>query len=120
MRTILIAEDESHILLLIKRKLEAAGYSVKTAMDGDEALQCALQTKPDLLILDVMLPGRDGLEICREVKTALGSDAPPVIMISARGQHMDVEAGMAAGADDYIIKPFSPGLLLERAEAALA
>jgi DNA-binding response OmpR family regulator len=120
MSTILVAEDETHILLLIQRRLESAGYSVISTADGEEALQLALQAKPDLLILDVMLPGREGLEVCREVKTTFGESAPPVILISARGQHMDVEAGMQAGADDYIIKPFSPLTLLERVETVLA
>jgi two-component system alkaline phosphatase synthesis response regulator PhoP len=119
MSRILIAEDEPHILLLIQRKLESAGYSVLTTMDGNEALQIALENKPDLLLLDIMLPGREGLEICQEVKAALGQEAPPVILISALGQQIDVEAGMAAGADDYIIKPFSPRLLLERVQYAL-
>jgi two-component system alkaline phosphatase synthesis response regulator PhoP len=119
MSLILVAEDEPHILLLIQRKLEAAGYTVITTTNGDDALKLALQEKPDLLLLDIMLPGREGLEICREVKQALGQDAPPVILISALGQQIDVEAGIAAGADDYIIKPFSPRLLLEHIQAAL-
>jgi DNA-binding response OmpR family regulator len=119
MKRILVAEDELHILLLIQRKLESAGYAVRTSSDGDEALQFALEDKFDLLLLDVMLPGRDGLEICREVKTALGEQAPPVIFMSARGQQLDVEAGHNAGADDYIIKPFSPRQLLEHVETAL-
>jgi two-component system alkaline phosphatase synthesis response regulator PhoP len=119
MARILVAEDEPHILLLIQRKLETAGHHVLTTMNGDEALKLALQEKPDLLLLDIMLPGREGLEVCRELKTALANDAPPVILISALGQQIDVEAGLAAGADDYIIKPFSPRLLLERVEAVL-
>jgi two-component system alkaline phosphatase synthesis response regulator PhoP len=119
MSRILIAEDELHILLLIQRILESAGYSVIATGDGNKALELALQEKPDLLLLDIMLPGREGLEICREVKASLGSEAPPVILISARGQQVDVEAGLNAGADDYVIKPFSPRLLLERLQAAL-
>jgi two-component system alkaline phosphatase synthesis response regulator PhoP len=120
MSHILVAEDEPHILILIQRKLEGAGYEVRTASDGNEALEMALETRPDLLLLDVMLPGREGLEICREVKTAYGNDSPPIILMSARGQQIDVEAGIDAGADDYIIKPFSPRLLLERIESALS
>jgi two-component system, OmpR family, alkaline phosphatase synthesis response regulator PhoP len=119
MSRILVAEDELHILLLIQRKLESAGYTVLPTGDGNKALQMALDEKPDLLLLDIMLPGREGLEICEEVKTAFGDDAPPVILISARGQQIDVENGLQAGADDYIIKPFSPRLLLERVEAML-
>jgi DNA-binding response OmpR family regulator len=119
MSRILVAEDELHILLLIQRILESAGYTVIATGDGNKALELALKEKPDLLLLDIMLPGREGLEICREVKASLGSEAPPVILISARGQQVDVETGLNAGADDYVIKPFSPRLLLERLQAAL-
>jgi DNA-binding response OmpR family regulator len=116
---ILVAEDEPHILLLIQRKLEAAGYNLTTTMNGDDALRLALESRPDLLLLDIMMPGREGLEVCREIKAAYGDDAPPVILISALGQQIDVEAGMAAGANDYIIKPFSPRVLLEHVQAIL-
>ena len=116
MAHILVAEDEVHILLLIQRKLESAGYTVSTVADGDEAMRMALENKYDLLLLDVMLPGCEGLDICREVKNTFGADAPPVILMSARGQQIDVEAGQKAGADDYIIKPFSPRQLLEHVE----
>lgn len=119
MTRILVAEDEPHILLLIQRKLETAGYMVTTATNGNEALELALRERPDLLLLDILMPGREGLEICKEVKDAFGENAPPVIIISALGQQIDVEAGISAGADDYIIKPFSPRALLERVEAAL-
>jgi DNA-binding response OmpR family regulator len=119
MVNILIAEDEPHILLLIQRKLESAGYVVTTTTDGNEALSLALEHRPDLLLLDILLPGREGLEVCREVKAAYGDEAPPIILISALGQQIDVETGLEAGADDYIIKPFSPRLLLERIEAVL-
>ena len=116
MKRILVAEDELHILLLIQRKLESAGYDVRMTSDGNEALQLALENPFDLLLLDVMLPGREGLEICREVKAVLGSKAPPIILMSARGQQLDVIAGQEAGADSYIIKPFSPSQLLEHIE----
>lgn len=119
MGRILVAEDEPHILLLIQRKLETAGHTVLTATNGNDALQVALDDKPDLLLLDIMLPGREGLDVCRIVKTNFGEKAPPVILISALGQQLDVEAGINAGADDYIIKPFSPRVLLERVEKAL-
>lgn len=119
MSRILVAEDEPHILLLIQRKLESAGHVVIRTEDGNSALDLALSNRPDLLLLDIMLPGREGLEVCSAVKAAYGVDAPPVILISALGQQNDVEAGMAAGADDYIIKPFSPRVLLEHVEQAL-
>lgn len=120
MSVILVAEDELYILLLIQHKLEGAGYTVLTTMDGSEALQLALDRRPDLILLDIMLPSQDGLTICREVKTTLGREAPPIIMISALGQQLDVEDGLEAGADDYIIKPFSPRLLLERVQNVLS
>lgn len=116
MGQILVAEDEQHIVLLIRRKLEAAGYTIVTTGDGKQALDTALNEPVDLVLLDVMLPGMEGLDVCRQIKTTLGQDAPPVIVISARGQQVDVEAGFAAGADDYIIKPFSPRYLLERVQ----
>jgi len=119
MTRILVAEDEMHILMLIQRKLESTGYEVHTTSDGAEALRLALDGKFDLLLLDIMMPNKSGLEICREVKTALGQEAPPVIIMSARGQHIDVAAGQAAGADSYIIKPFSLRQLVEHLEEVL-
>lgn len=119
MSTILVAEDEVHILFLIQRRLEAAGHTVVPFEDGRQALEYALEHRPDLLLLDIMLPGMDGLEICRQVKAAYNREAPPVVLISARGQQGDIEAGLAAGADEYIIKPFSPRLLLDTVEAML-
>ncbi len=119
MNTILVAEDETHILFLIQRRLEAAGYKVVPFQDGRQALDYALEHKPDLLLLDIMLPGMDGLEICRQVKAAYDHEAPPIVLISARGQQSDIEAGLAAGADEYIIKPFSARLLLDTVESML-
>lgn len=116
MGRILVAEDELHIVLLIQRKLEAAGYTVLSTGDGKQALDLALNEDVDLMLLDIMLPGMEGLDVCREVKAALGQDAPPIILISALGKQVDVQAGFLAGADDYIIKPFSPRHLLERVQ----
>lgn len=116
-KRILVAEDEAHILLLIQRMLESAGYAIRATMNGGEALRLAQQERPDLILLDIMLPEQNGLQICRNIKSE--PDAPPIILISALGQQMDVEAGLAAGADDYIIKPFSPRSLIEHVERAL-
>lgn len=116
---ILVAEDDPHIQLLVRRKLEGAGFQVTTTPDGNEALSMAIKNPPRVLLLDVMLPGRSGLEVCREVKKNLGAAAPPVIIISARGQQVDVDAGHNAGADDYLIKPFSPRELLEHVNQSL-
>ncbi len=120
MTYVLVAEDDPHIQLLIQRKLETAGYQVRATAEGSEALKMALDDPPRILLLDVMLPGMTGLEICFQVKRQLGSKAPPAIIISARGQPSDVDAADAAGADDYLIKPFSPRDLLEHVEAILA
>src|SRR5688572_9498780 len=109
MSYILVAEDDPHIQLLIQRKLEAAGYQVRTATNGTTALEMARANIPRIMLLDVMLPGMTGLEVCNTIKQELGADAPPVLIISARGSEMDVDAGDAAGADDYLIKPFAPG-----------
>ncbi len=119
MSYVLIAEDDAHIRLLIQRKLETAGYKVRATPNGAEALQMALDDPPRIVLLDVMLPGMNGLDVCHSIKTALAVKAPPVIIISARGNQTDVNAGEAAGADDSLIKPFSPHDLLEHAEALL-
>ncbi len=119
MTYILVAEDDPHIQLLIQRKLEIAGYQVRTTGDGSEALRMALDAPPRILLLDIMMPSMTGLEVCYHLKRQLGPKAPPVIIISARGAQSDVDAGDAAGADDYLIKPFSPKDLLEHVEAIL-
>ncbi len=116
-KRVLVAEDEAHILLLIQRMLEGAGYAVCATMNGGEAFRLAQQERPDLILLDIMLPEKNGLQICRDIKS--DPDAPPIILISALGQQIDVEAGLAAGADDYIIKPFSPRSLIDHVERAL-
>jgi DNA-binding response OmpR family regulator len=109
MAYILIAEDDRDILLLIQRRLELGGYTeVWTTMDGQEALDQALEQPPALLILDIMLPHVDGLSICQTVKQEFGPQAPPVIVISARGSRENIEEGRAAGADVYLVKPFAP------------
>jgi DNA-binding response OmpR family regulator len=112
MSYILVAEDDPHIQLLIQRKLEIAGHTVKTTNDGGVALDLALTTNPDLIILDIQMPTRSGLEVCNAIKQQLGKKSPPIIILSARGQSSDVAAGESVGADDYMIKPFSPADLL--------
>ena len=119
MTYILVAEDDPHIQLLVRRKLENAGYLVRATNDGNEALRTALATPPRMLILDVMLPGLSGLEVCKKVKNFFGPKSPPIIIISARGQQADVDAGDLAGADDYVIKPFVPRELLDHVEQVL-
>lgn len=121
MTYILIAEDDRDISLLVQRKLEISGYpDVWSTRNGEEALQKALQDPPRLMILDIMLPDLDGLHICEQVKEALGASAPPVIIMSARGQKNHLEEGRIAGADAYIIKPFSPRDLIQTVDDLLA
>ncbi len=119
MTYILVVEDDPHVQFLIQRKLETAGYKVRTTSNSGEALRAALESTPRVVILDVMLPGTSGLAVCRELKQRLQPHAPPVILVSALGQLEDVSAGEDAGADDYLIKPFSPRELLARVERVL-
>lgn len=119
MSYILVAEDDPSIQLLVRRKLENAGFQVRATADGNEALAMAAVELPALMLLDVMIPGCDGLEVCRQIKARYGLGAPPVIIISARGQKADVDAGEQVGADDYLIKPFIPRELLEHVQVML-
>jgi DNA-binding response OmpR family regulator len=119
MSYVLVAEDDPHIQLMIQRKLELAGYKTRVTANGNEALKMALEDIPSILLLDIMLPGTNGLEVCKLVKEGLGASAPPIIIVSAKGDPGDVRAGEEAGANDYVIKPFSPGELLRRIENLL-
>ena len=114
---ILVIEDDISILMGLKDNLIAEGYKVSTAMNGTEGLQMALQNQTDLLILDIMLPGMNGFEICKKVK--IEKPLLPVIMLTARGSEIDTIAGLDYGADDYITKPFSLSELLARIRAII-
>lgn len=120
MTYILIAEDDRDILLLIQRKLHIAGYpQVWGTNNGREAAEKALAQPPCLMILDVMLPELSGFQVCQQVKAALGQEAPPVIVITARGRSEDHAEGQAAGVDVYMLKPFSPRELIDQVRALL-
>ncbi len=119
MTYILIAEDDPFIQLLVTRKLQASGYEVRATAFGDDALKIAARARPLIILLDVMLPDRNGLGVCAQLKTSFGADAPPVIIVSARGQNEDLQAARDAGADDYLIKPFAPNELLMRVQTLL-
>ena len=120
MSYILIAEDDRDLLMLVQRKLELSGYeNIWVTYSGEEALEHALENPPSLMVLDIMLPGVDGLTVCSEIKDKLGDKAPPVIIISARGQKTHVQEGEEAGADAYIIKPFSPRDLIAKIDELL-
>jgi len=114
--TILVVDDEQKILKLAQDYLETGGYQVKTAVDGKTALAIARRVKPDLVVLDLMLPGMDGWDVCRALRRE--SDVP-IIMLTARTEEADQLVGLELGADDYVTKPFSPRLLVARVRAVL-
>ena len=117
--TILAVDDEVHILELISFNLKAAGYHVVTALTGEEALKRCEVEKPSLVLLDIMLPGIDGLEVCRPLKGDRTTSNIPIIMLTARGDEVDKILGLELGADDYITKPFSVRELAARVKSLL-
>ena len=117
--TILIVEDDDDILQLLRYNIESAGYEVLTAMDGLEATTKAKRHVPNLVILDLMLPGMDGFEVCKELKKTPATSKVPVIMLTARGEEVDRIVGLELGADDYVVKPFSPREIILRIRAVL-
>lgn len=116
---ILIVEDEEDVLELERYNLAKAGYVVETAMTGEEGLRKARDMSPDLLLLDLMLPAIDGIEVCRRLKADAATRGIPIIMVTAKGEESDIVKGLEMGADDYITKPFSPRILLARIKAVL-
>lgn len=117
---ILIVDDEPHVLCSLGFVLKRAGYDVIQARTGTEALAVVGQERPDLVFLDVMLPGADGHEVCRRLRAAPELAGTHVIMLTAKGQPADRQQALAAGADDYMTKPFSPSRALERVHTALS
>jgi DNA-binding response OmpR family regulator len=115
-RRILIVDDEANIREVLARYLRQAGFATMEAADGLEALRLAHATPPDLMILDLMLPGMDGLDVCRALRREW---AGPVLMLTARGEEADTLEGFRAGADDYVTKPFSPREVVMRAQAIM-
>ena len=118
-RTILIVEDETDILNLIEWHLRSEKYTVLTATDGVKGLDTAIKQLPDLIVLDLMLPGMDGLEVCKVLKRNPKTEHIPVIMLTAKGEEVDRIVGLELGADDYMVKPFSPRELILRVRAVL-
>ncbi|HEX8100083.1 MAG TPA: response regulator transcription factor [Actinomycetota bacterium] len=114
MKRILVVEDESAIAEAVRVRLESEGYDVDAVFDGPSALDAVAAKRPDLVILDLMLPGMDGLEVCREIQK---NDWIPVLMLTARTEEADKVAGLAVGADDYLTKPFSMRELVARVRA---
>ncbi len=116
---LLVVEDEQDLLELLKYNLEREGYRVTPAESGEKALRAARTEAPDLVVLDIMLPGMDGLEVCRGLKAAEDTAHVPIVMLTAKTEEADVVTGLEMGADDYITKPFSPRVLLARVKAVL-
>jgi len=116
---ILIIEDDKHISKLVKYNLEKAGFGCAVADDGEEALDALAGQNPDLIILDIMLPKMDGLEVCRIIKQNTKFKYIPIIMLTAKGEEVDRVVGLELGADDYVVKPFSPRELMLRVKAIL-
>jgi len=122
MPTVLIVDDEQHIRLLIEQSLEELeddGVELLTAADGDEAVSVVEHHRPDLVFLDVMMPRRNGLEVARAVRDELGKADTHIVLLTAKGQAVDREAGLAAGANRYLTKPFDPDELLAIAREVL-
>ena len=115
-KTILVVEDEMKIARLVRDYLEHGGFDVVVASDGESAVSAARGSKPDLVVLDLGLPGRDGLDVTRELRR---SSSVPIVMLTARGDEADRIVGLELGADDYVVKPFSPKELVARVRAVL-
>lgn len=116
---VLVVEDESALVTLLRYNLERAGYDVRVAMDGEEALLSAAEQTPDLVLLDWMLPQLSGIEVCRRLRSRQETRNVPIIMLTARSEETDRIRGLDTGADDYLIKPFSMTELLARVRAVM-
>ena len=116
---VLVVEDEAALVTLLRYNLEREGFRVAEARDGEEALLMAREQKPDLVLLDWMLPLLSGLEVCRQMRRMPETKSVPIIMLTARGEEGDKLRGLDSGADDYVTKPFSPSELIARIRAAL-
>jgi two-component system phosphate regulon response regulator PhoB len=118
-KDVLVIEDDADILELVRYNLEKEGYAVTGRTTGEDGLDAARANPPDLILLDLMLPGIDGLDVCRELKGDARTGHVPIVIVSAKGEESDIVAGLELGADDYITKPFSPKILLARVRAVL-
>jgi DNA-binding response OmpR family regulator len=118
-RRVLVAEDEESILASLEFVVRAAGHDVRLARDGEQAIAALAEYRPDLVLLDLMLPRASGLEVCRAVRSDPALAATKVLMLTARGAPNDVSRGLAAGADGYMVKPFSTRELGERVREML-
>jgi len=117
--TVLVVEDEADVVDLLRYNLTRAGFEVSIACAGDEGLEMARSQRPDIIILDLMLPGLNGHEVCRALKSDPNTEAIPVVMLTAKGEPHERVKGLELGADDYVTKPFSPRELVLRVKALL-
>ena len=117
--SVLIVEDEPPLVELLRYNIEKEGFGVQIATDGEKALLLASENEPDLVILDWMLPDISGIDVCRRLRARKETKSLPIIMLTARGEERDKVSGLDAGADDYIVKPFSPSELIARIHALL-
>ena len=117
--SVLVIEDEQDIQELIRYNLAKEGYRVALAGTGEEGLSQARKDSPEIVLLDLMLPGIDGLEVCRQLKSDQSTRQMPIIMLTAKGEESDIVTGLELGADDYVTKPFSPKVLVARIRAVL-
>ena len=118
-KKILVVDDEEDILELIRYNLAREGYKILCASSGEEGLKAAKSEKPDLIVLDLMLPGIDGLDVTRRLKAEDSTRNIPIVMLTAKGEESDIVAGLGLGAEDYITKPFSPRVMVARVKTAL-
>ena len=118
-KTILVVDDEEDILELLDYNLTKEGYRVLRAASGEKALELAKTERPDLIVLDLMLPGLDGLEVCKHLRADRSTADIPIVMLTAKGEEADIVLGLELGADDYVTKPFSPRVLTARVRAVL-
>ncbi len=116
---ILAVDDDPSIIKLLEIKLKRSGYEVTSAVNGEEGYRRAVEERPDLVLLDIMMPKMDGYEVCERLKKTLGAESPAIVMLSARGQQSDLERGFEVGADDYVIKPFDLKALVDRINTVL-
>jgi DNA-binding response OmpR family regulator len=116
MKTILVVDDEPNIVALVRLYLEKDGFKVIAASDGDEAIAMHRRHGPDLVVIDLMLPGRDGFDVCRAIRREADT---PILMLTARSDDVDAIVGLELGADDYLTKPFNPRVLVARVRAVL-
>jgi two-component system phosphate regulon response regulator PhoB len=118
-RTLLVADDEDGVRALVRMTLEGESLEILEAADGEQAVTMAREYHPDVVLLDVMMPGRSGFDVCRDLKADPSTAGITIILLTARAQNADREEGQAAGADDYFTKPFSPIALLRKVDDVL-